>query len=288
MSQARGWGAGNWASAENWSTRVRSVPTQPRMTSLHLRMTLGESGCAAIEVSADALGGERDGGEGIFDFVGDALRDFFPCELALGAEKLGGVFDDEDGAGVAVGEFETGAGDGEVHDAAAGVEFNLSGGSAHALAAAHDAGEVVGELGGQQAFDVLAAQRGVFALPHEHGEGAIGLQYVACAIERDDAAGDGFDDGLELAAALLDGQVGGGQLRGGALSARWRLASRSAAMWLKDWTSSAISPVATRATRWSYLPAAILSMASASASTGRVICLERNRASQTLRKRRQR
>ena len=43
-SQARGCGAGNCASAENWSTSVRNVPTQPRITSLHLRMTLGESG----------------------------------------------------------------------------------------------------------------------------------------------------------------------------------------------------------------------------------------------------
>ena len=69
-----------------------------------------------------------------------------------------------------------------------------------------------------------------------------------------------------------------------ALSANLRLASRSAAMWLKERTKSSISPVVTEATRCSYLPAAISSMASASASTGRVICLERNSASHTLKK----
>ena len=37
-------------------------------------------------------------------------------------------------------------------------------------------------------------------------------------------------------------------------------------------------------TRWSYLPAAISSMATPSASTGRVICLERNMASHRLEK----
>ncbi len=68
------------------------------------------------------------------------------------------------------------------------------------------------------------------------------------------------------------------------LSANCRLASRSAAMRLKARTRSPISPVATCATRWSYLPAAISSMASASASTGRVICLDKNSASQTLEK----
>ena len=43
------------------------------------------------------------------------------------------------------------------------------------------------------------------------------MQHDARAIERDDAAGNGLDDGLKLAAALLDGLVGGGELRRGAL-----------------------------------------------------------------------
>ena len=68
------------------------------------------------------------------------------------------------------------------------------------------------------------------------------------------------------------------------LSANCRLASRSAAMWLKARTRSPISPLAISATRWSYLPAAICSIASPSASTGRVICLDRNSASHTLEK----
>ena len=79
----------------------------------------GRVGLAAIKMPADALGGERDGRERIFDFVRDALRHFFPRELALRAKQLRGVFDHENGAGSARGKFESRAGDGEVHVAAA-------------------------------------------------------------------------------------------------------------------------------------------------------------------------
>ena len=58
----------------------------------------GRIGLAAVQVAADTFSGERDGRERILDFVGDALRHFFPRELALGAEKFRSVFDDEDGA----------------------------------------------------------------------------------------------------------------------------------------------------------------------------------------------
>ncbi len=66
-----------------------------------------------------------------------------------------------------------------------------------------------------------------------------------------------------------------------------RLASRSAAMWLNAGAGAPGRPwpgLVTCSTRSSYFPAAIASMASARADTGRVICLERNIASQTLAK----
>ena len=40
--------------------------------------------------------------------------------------------------------------------AAARVKFNFSGRGAHAVAAANDAGEIVGALGGKQGFDFFA------------------------------------------------------------------------------------------------------------------------------------
>ncbi len=110
-------------------------------------MTEGESGWLAVEMAADTLGGERDGRERVLDFVGHALRHFLPRKLALGAKEFRGVFDDEDGAWPAVGQFEPRTGDGQVHVAAAKMEFNFGRGRTHALSAADDAGEFVDEFG---------------------------------------------------------------------------------------------------------------------------------------------
>ncbi len=46
----------------------------------------------AVEMFADALGGERDGRERILDLVRHALRHFLPCQLALGAKQIRRVF----------------------------------------------------------------------------------------------------------------------------------------------------------------------------------------------------
>ena len=75
----------------------------------------GRVGLAAIEVATDPLGGERDGRERVLDLVRDALRHFLPCQLTLGAEEFGCVFDDENGAWPAVREFKPCTGDGEMH-----------------------------------------------------------------------------------------------------------------------------------------------------------------------------
>ncbi len=174
----------------------------------------------AVEVAADALGGEGDGGEGILDFVGDALGYFLPGELTLGAEEFAGVFDDEDGAvtGGAAGaekdgvELEAGAGDGEMSGAALDVGFNFNGGRAHAVAAADDAAEVLGAVWSEDGFDGEAGEGGFIGLAEEIGEGSVGEEDGSGGIEGDDAAGDGFEDGFELAAADFEGLVCGGDL----------------------------------------------------------------------------
>ena len=48
--------------------------------------SLGEEGCEPIDVATNLLGVEGDGGEWVFDFVGDTARHFFPGALLLGAE----------------------------------------------------------------------------------------------------------------------------------------------------------------------------------------------------------
>ena len=84
------------------------LSTDEVMTSLQRRMTAMEGGSTAsagsssdgvgeaVDVAANLLGGEADGGEGVLDLVGDAAGDFFPGGLLLGAEEFGGVFEDED------------------------------------------------------------------------------------------------------------------------------------------------------------------------------------------------
>ncbi len=122
---------------------------------------VGRVGLGAVKMPADALGGKRDGRERILDFVGDALRHFFPCQLALGAQKFGCVFDDQHVACLSVRELKAGAGNGQMNGAAAGVEFDLGGCCAHAMTAADEAGKVVVELGREQGLDVFAGVGGI-------------------------------------------------------------------------------------------------------------------------------
>ena len=78
--------------------------------------------------------------------------------------------------GLSVREVETRAGDGQMHGAAAEMEFDLSGGGAHAMAATDEAGKFVENFGRQQRIDLLAAKAGIFVLTHQRRKGAIGLQ----------------------------------------------------------------------------------------------------------------
>ena len=59
-----------------------------RRAAQHLGRIFGE---AAIDVAFNAFGGKRDRREGVFDFMGDALRDFFPRHLLLRAQHVGDV-----------------------------------------------------------------------------------------------------------------------------------------------------------------------------------------------------
>ena len=78
----------------------------------------GGVGRGAIDVAADVLGGEGDGRERVPNLVRDALRDFFPGGLALRAEEVGDVFEDEDeAAALTVVGIEGGERDGKVGSA---------------------------------------------------------------------------------------------------------------------------------------------------------------------------
>jgi hypothetical protein len=79
---------------------------------------VGRVGLPAVKVFGDALGRKCDGRERVFDLVGDALRNFLPCELALGAQEFRCVFNDEHGCLFASAghELEAGAGNGQMNE----------------------------------------------------------------------------------------------------------------------------------------------------------------------------
>ena len=58
---------------------------------------LDEFGCSRSRWRPIRSGAERDGRERILDLVSHLLRDLFPGKLALRAQQLSGVFNDEDG-----------------------------------------------------------------------------------------------------------------------------------------------------------------------------------------------
>src|SRR5277367_2407455 len=98
-------------------------------------------------MASDALGGESDGRERVFDLVGDALRDFFPRELALGAEEFGDIFEDENEAALVVAEVENGDGGSEAQNARGCGHLEFGGRDAHALRTALEHGELGGDFG---------------------------------------------------------------------------------------------------------------------------------------------
>ncbi len=153
------------------------MPTQFRITSLHLRIMLGESGCPRSRCSADPFRRKGNGRKRILDLVGHALRHFLPCQLPLGAQQFGGVFDHQNGSLLAAGQIEPRAGHSQVHGPAAHVQFNLGGSCAHPMTATDHGGEFLCALGRQQQFNGFTSQLGVIAQSHQRRKCAVGLQH---------------------------------------------------------------------------------------------------------------
>jgi hypothetical protein len=165
--------------------------------------------------------------------VGDAAGDFFPGTLLLGAEEFGGVFEDEDVAEMlAAGVRRRGS------SSRATVASSKATVAARCRMPALDCISISAEAepmrwrGGGGGRGRRRCRRGrrsrgrpmnwLLAAGVEHlGEGAVGEDDVAIGGERDDAVGDGFDDGFELGAAGFEegvvevGELGGGALGGG-------------------------------------------------------------------------
>jgi len=176
-----------------------------------LKVVFGEQFGEARDVALDELGVERDGGERVLNLMRDAACDLFPGTLLLRVQQLGGVFQNEHVTEVVTGGaccgLQQGDRRGEVQDAGAGLHLHLGRSGAHAVGAAQQAVERVNDLGGQHVVQAKADELLLAAGVQHLREGAVGEHDLARCGERDDAVGDGFDDGLEFGAALLQGSV---------------------------------------------------------------------------------
>ena len=105
---------------------------------------------ALFEVTGQALGGELDGSERIFDFVSDAASDFLPGRGFLRAEQFGEVIENEDEAGVGAARAEGADGDGGVQQAAGGDDFEFAGDDAGAQSAAEEIADGAGVFGADE------------------------------------------------------------------------------------------------------------------------------------------
>ena len=143
-----------------------------------------------------------------------SLRHLLPRQLTLRAQQLGGVFHHQHRSRPSMRKFKARTGNGQVHGAAPGVKFNLGRCRTHAVPAADHARKVLRAIGRQQILNFLPAQAHLLAPAHQCGEGAVGLQHHARAVQRDNPRRNRLDNRLKLAAALLNRKVGPGQLRG--------------------------------------------------------------------------
>ena len=87
---------------------------------------------AAIEKAREALRGELNGRERIFDFVRDAAGDFLPGGEFLRAQHFGEVVEDQDETGIGAARTERAYGNGKVQNAACDDRFDFAGDDAHA------------------------------------------------------------------------------------------------------------------------------------------------------------
>ena len=170
-------------------------------------------GLPAVEMPADSFGAERDGRERILDLVGHALGHFLPGQLALSAQQLSGVFDHQHRAGASLRQFQPGAGDRKVKNAPARLQLNLSGGSAHALAAANHGGQIVSALGGKSASSFSPARIVSSRRPMSSANARFDCSTMPVLSSVTRPLGNRLHDGFQLAPPFLDGLVGRGQLR---------------------------------------------------------------------------
>ena len=191
------------------------------MTSLHLRMTPGDSGGIAIHMPANAFRGKADGRERILDFVGDALCDFLPRHLALGAQQFCHIFQHQDAAALAARQIQRGNGCGEIQHALRAAQLEFGCGRAHALAAAHQQRQLVRQFLGEGLTPGACRESTERSFAGDKiDEGAVCLEDAHFRIESDDAVGDGLENCFQFAAALFEGEVRGGELCGGAFGQR--------------------------------------------------------------------
>src|SRR4051812_16692780 len=101
-------------------------------------------------MTPNALGGERDGSQRIFDLVGDTTRDLAPCRLLLCGEQIGKVFEDDHVAEPLLLVFQRGDCYRKCQLAAANDDLRLAGYRSHAVCLADQVIEILDHVGWEQ------------------------------------------------------------------------------------------------------------------------------------------
>jgi hypothetical protein len=106
-----------------------------------------------VQPQANALGGERDGSQGILDLVRDALGHFSPGGGLLGLEQITHVLKDDDEPSVRIAAGlgrrlagKSGNRDGQVHQAAVNFRLEWPGGLAQTGGALEKVAQLAGVI----------------------------------------------------------------------------------------------------------------------------------------------
>jgi hypothetical protein len=127
---------------------------------------------AAIELARDPIRAQHDGRERIFQFVRDTPRDFVPRRGFLRAQKLAGVFQNDDEAGCSgMAARQSGNGDRQMQDLTRRFQIHLARGHAGAARAFHQVLNLGDVLGRKQIVQMRRA--GDLVLGEQAAQGAI-------------------------------------------------------------------------------------------------------------------
>ena len=163
-------------------------------------------------MTLNAFRGKRDGRKWILDLMRDAARHLAPGGLLLSLQKIGKIFEHDHVSRALVLMAQGCHGDRHVERCALQRHLHLAGGHAHAVGAAQQRFQILQHFRRKYVRQARSAQhvlsvRIAFGVEHAQ-QGLVGVSNAAGGIERKHAGRNALEDGLHLAAALVEFSIG--------------------------------------------------------------------------------